>query len=457
MEHWLGIVTACAAIIATLLSGFIFQKLRKFVDESAEARISLVVRDELDRVRSTLDNQFGMLRSELAEAQTKSRAEVSSAFGDMNQRINDKLEDISRNQLERLDKSTAALNSLSEKIEKAQESLRQTVEQRLDLVRTESQTKLDEMRKTVDSKLQETLEKRLGESFNTVVQQLERVHKSIGEVQSLAVGVGDLKKVLTNVTVRGAFGEHQLASLLEQFLAPDQIVRNANIKEASLERVEFAVRLPGKSDNAQVLLPIDAKFPNEDYVRIVDASNSGDVDQLAAAGRNLEVRLKEFAKSIQEKYIHPPKTTDFALLFLPTEGLYAEVVRRPGLFESLIRDFHVTVVGPTTLTAFLNALQMGFRSVAIEKRSSEVWQVLGAVRAEFARYGDAVDKLKRNLNTALNAVDSLGTRTNVMGRRLKSVEIVPDEQAQALLGLDPADLQGDETEEVNSQNLEEDG
>jgi DNA recombination protein RmuC len=269
-------------------------------------------------------------------------------------------------------------------------------------------------------------------------------------MKSLATGVGDLKKVLSNVSVRGALGEIQLAMLLEQFLSPEQVMENATVREGSLERVEFAVRLPGRDGENEVLLPIDAKFPQEDYQRLLEASERGDVEAVQEAGAALETRIRQFARTIREKYIVPPRTTDFAVLFLPTEGLYAEVLRRPGLFEQLQREHHVTLAGPTTLTALLNALQMGFRSVAIEKRSSEVWQVLGAVRTEFGKYNEVVDRLGKQLNSAANSVDSLGRRTRAMSRTLRTVETLPAPEAAALLGFDAnnAPDDGDERDEA---------
>lgn len=301
------------------------------------------------------------------------------------------------------------------------------------MIRTENAAKLEEIRGTVDERLQQTLEARLGESFHRVVEQLERVYKGIGEMQSLAAGVGDLKKVLSNVRVRGTYGEIQLAMLLEQFLSPEQIIKNAQIKENTQERVEFAIRLPGRDGEHEVLLPIDAKFPQEDWERLMAASDAGDAEVVAEAGRSLENRIKCFAKSIKEKYISPPTTTDFAILFLPTESLYAEVLRRPGLFENLQREHHVTLTGPTTFTALVNALQVGFRSLAIEKRSSEVWHILGAVRTEFGRYNEVVDRLAKQLNTAAKSVESLGVRTRAMNHRLRDVERLPDETAKMML------------------------
>jgi len=338
---------------------------------------------------------------------------------------------------------------MSEKQERAQVALKQTVEGRLDAIRVENATKLDEMRQTVDEKLHATLESRLGESFNRVVEQLERVHKGIGEMQTLAAGVGDLKKVLSNVRVRGTFGEVQLATLLEQFLSPEQFIKNAQVKENSQERVEYAIRLPGRDSGEDVLLPVDAKFPLEDYERLVSASEEGDAVAVAEASKELEIRVRSFARTIRDKYISTPRTTEFAILFLPTESLYAEILRRPGLFEQLQRECHVVLTGPTTFTALLNALQIGFRSLAIEKRSSEVWKILGAVGNEFGKYNEVVDKLSKQLGTAAKSVENLGIRTRAMNRKLRDVEKLPEDTAQILLG--PAFAAGEEEEESQLQ------
>jgi len=294
--------------------------------------------------------------------------------------------------------------------------------------------KLDEMRATVDEKLQTTLQARLGESFKQVAERLEQVHKGLGEMQSLAQGVGDLKHLLTNVKTRGIFGEAQLASLLEQVFVPDQYAVQVATRPGSKNVVDFAIKLPGKLDSGEPLwLPIDAKFPNEDYERLLDAQGRADVVAADAAGKALEARIRLEAKSISEKYVEPPHTTDFAILFLPTEGLYAEVLRRPGLMESLQREHRITLAGPTTLLAMLSSLQMGFRTLALEKRSSEVWQVLGAVKTEFGKFGDVLAKVKAQTQTVLNTLDNAETRSRAMGRALKNVEALPETQAQALL------------------------
>jgi DNA recombination protein RmuC len=369
-----------------------------------------------------------------AEATKEARDGLLQAVTDQGKAATDLLTQIGQQQKERLDNVSSALTDLTKLQGDKLEAVRQAVEERLEALRKENSAKLEEMRQTVDEKLHATLETRLGESFNRVVEQLKLVYEGIGEMKSLANGVGDLKKVLSNVSVRGALGEIQLARILEQFLSPEQYIENAAVRENSQERVEFAIRLPGRDDENEVLLPIDAKFPQEDYQRLLEAAEIGDTEAVAAASQALETRIRQFAATIRSKYIVPPRTTDFAVLFLPTEGLYAEVLRRPGLFERLQRDHQVTLAGPTTLTALLNALQMGFRSLAIQKRSSEVWQVLGAVRTEFGKYNDVVEKIGKQLGYAANTVHELGRRTRAMDRKLRDVETLPAPQAEALLG-----------------------
>ncbi len=335
------------------------------------------------------------------------------------------------------DTLSSQLSGLSEANVRRMSEIRETLEKQLTQLQTSNAAKLDEMRATVDEKLQTTLQTRLGESFKQVADRLEQVHKGLGEMQTLAQGVGDLKHLLTNVKTRGIFGEAQLASLLEQVFVPDQYAMQVATRPGSKNVVDFAIKLPGKSDSGDPLwLPIDAKFPNEDYERLLDAQGRADVVAAELAGRALEQRIRLEAKSISDKYVEPPYTTDFAILFLPTEGLYAEVLRRPGLMEALQRECRVTLAGPTTLLAMLSSLQMGFRTLALEKRSSEVWQVLGAVKTEFGKFGDVLAKVKAQTETVLKTLDSAQTRSRAMGRALKTVEALPDTQAQTLIAPD---------------------
>ena len=329
------------------------------------------------------------------------------------------------------------LQSVSESNARRMGEVRETLEKQLTQLQTTNSAKLDEMRKTVDEKLQTTLEARLGESFKQVADRLEQVHKGLGEMQTLAQGVGDLKHLLTNVKTRGIFGEAQLSALLEQVFTVDQYAAQVATQPGSRNTVDFAIKLPGRSDTGKPLwLPIDAKFPNGDYERLLDAQQRADVLGAEAAGKALESRIRLEARSISEKYIAPPHTTDFAILFLPTEGLYAEVLRRPGLMESLSRDHRITLAGPTTLLAMLSALQMGFRTLALEKRSSEVWQVLGAVKTEFGKFGDVLAKIKSNAETMLNTVSNAEQRSRVMGKALRNVEALPEMDSARMLPLD---------------------
>ena len=335
------------------------------------------------------------------------------------------------------DTLSTQLTGLSESNARRLAEIRQTLDLQLAQLQTTNAAKLDEMRATVDEKLQSTLQARLGESFKQVADRLEQVHKGLGEMQTLAQGVGDLKHLLTNVKTRGIFGEAQLASLLEQVFVSDQYAVQVATRPGSKNVVDFAIKLPGKADDGTPLwLPIDAKFPNEDYERLLDAQGRAHVADAEAAGKALEVRIRLEAKSIAEKYIEPPYTTDFAILFLPTEGLYAEVLRRPGLMEVLQREHRITLAGPTTLLAMLSSLQMGFRTLALEKRSSEVWQVLGAVKTEFGKFGDVLAKVKSQTEGVLKTLDNAEVRSRAMGRALKKVEALPDAQVPQLIPMD---------------------
>jgi DNA recombination protein RmuC len=321
------------------------------------------------------------------------------------------------------------------------ETLRGAVEHRLERLQQDNSAKLEQMRQTVDEKLHATLEKRLSESFRHVSERLELVHKGLGEMQTLAAGVGDLKKVLSNVKTRGVFGETQLAALLEQVMAPEQYEKNVATRPGSKERVEFAIRMPGQDKN--VLLPIDAKFPIEDYQRLQAAQEAGDRAALEMAERALETRVKLEAKTIAEKYVEPPHTTDFALLYLPFEGLFGEVLRRPGLFDLIQRQYRVMICGPTNLLAYLNSLQMGFRTLAIQQRSSEVWKVLGTVKAEFGKFAEVLANTKRQLQTVANTIDQAEVRTRQIERKLKDVEALPGAETQESLQLEEDRPAGD--------------
>jgi len=336
------------------------------------------------------------------------------------------------------------LRALSEANERRLGEVRAAVETRLGALQEGNEKKLEQMRATVDEKLHATLEQRLGESFKQVADRLEQVHKGLGEMQTLARDVGSLNRVLTNVKTRGLFGEVQLAALLEQVFAPEQYDRNVATVPGSAERVEYAIRLPGQRDDGQPLwLPIDAKFPREDYERLLDAQERADLPAMEAAGKGIETRLRLEARTIRDKYVAPPHTTDFAILFVPTEGLYAEALRRPGLVQAMQSEHKVMLAGPTTLLATLSSLQMGFRTLALERRSAEVWEVLGAVKTEFGKFGEVLKKTREKLNQAADTISAAETRTRQMGRALKSVEALPEARALQLLPGVPDDESGE--------------
>jgi DNA recombination protein RmuC len=416
----------------------------KAIDERAAA-ISTKLNDEMVQMRSEANTNREALRglieqkldhsiSQQTETSKILRDELGGNFHRLGARVSDSLAEAGQIQKERLENVTGALTGLTEKLQKAQEGLRTTVETALEKLRSDNAEKLEQMRITVDEKLQGTLEQRLGASFKLVSEQLEQVFRGIGEMQSLATGVGDLKKMLSNVKMRGAWGEVSLGSLLDQVLTADQYERNVEVKPGSNQRVEYAIKLPGGDDgDAPLWLPIDAKFPNEDYERLVDASDRGDSEAVEAASRAVEMRIRASAKDICERYVHPPHSTDFGVLFLPTEGLFAEIIRRPGLVDALQRECRIVVTGPTTLMALLNSLRMGFRTLAIQKRSSEVWQVLAAVKAEFGKYGEVLDKVQQKLHEASNTIDKVSVRRRAIDRKLRGVEILPEMEAGAIL------------------------
>jgi DNA recombination protein RmuC len=346
------------------------------------------------------------------------------------------------------------LITLTEKSETKSEELRRTVEQKLTDLQADNGSRLEEMRRTVDEKLQGTLDRRLGESFKLVNDSLEQVHKGLGEMQTLAIGVGDLKRVLTNVKTRGTWSEMQLANLLEQILTPDQYGINVQTKPTGQETVEFAIKLPGREDNGKVVwLPIDAKFPKEDYERLVDAAEHGDTEGIEQAAKSLEARVRSQARDIRDKYIEPPHTTDFGLLYLPVEGLYAEVLRRPGLADSIQRQYRVVIAGPTTLAALLNSLQMGFQTLAIQKRSSEVWRVLGAVKTDFGKFGDMLEKVKKKLEESTSTIEDAANRSRQLEKKLKKVETLPVAEVANLADVQSGDEEAtNEISEIRIQN-----
>ncbi len=362
------------------------------------------------------------VRGDIQQQARASREDIASNFARLNEGLQQPLE-----------AQAQRVHTLAEANERRMLEVRNVLEQRLSSLQNDNAARLEQMRVTVDERLQTTLEARLGESFKLVTERLAQVHEGLGEMRHLAAGVGDLKKVLSNVKTRGGWGEMQLAALLEQVLTHEQYSANVETVAGTGARVEFAIKLPGKTDGTPCWLPIDAKFPKEQYERLNEAADKADIEGVKSAQRELEVVLLNEAKTIASKYLSPPQTTDFAVLFLPTEGLYAEVVRRPGLTDRLQRECRVTVAGPRTLTAILNSLHMGFRTLGLEKRASVVWVVLGAVKTEFTKFGDSVAAVGKSLETAKNNLDKLQTRSNVMGRALRQVETLPADKLDPTL------------------------
>jgi DNA recombination protein RmuC len=382
------------------------------------------------------DNTLQVIRGDLSCLRTESSGEARQGREELGRRLKSfensllvRMNEISLLQKTELTVFAEQLDRLIASNELRLDNMRQTVEEKMKGLQEDNSQKLEQIRKTVDEKLHATLERRLGESFKLVSDRLEIVHKGLGEMQTLAAGVGDLKKVLTNVKTRGIWGEIQLGNILEQVLSPEQYALNVATCPGSSERVEYAIKLPGLNQGAgEVWLPIDAKFPQEDYLRLVEASEQGLVDQVEEAGKQLEKRIKLEARLVQEKYLDPPHTTDFGIIYLPTESLYAEVVKRPGLLASLQNNFRVMVTGPSTMMALLNSLSVGFRTLAIEKRTSEVWELLGAVKNDFSNFGDILEKTKKKLDEASNSIDTASRRSRSIERRLREIQELPSSE-----------------------------
>jgi DNA recombination protein RmuC len=436
-----GVILAAAVILLIILVRRREIKAQDFFAtlEKQQARIEHMVRDE-----------FARNRQESAGSAHQSRQEIGSILKSSSDSQLRQMSEVAGMQKDQLDSFSKQLLALTRLNEDKLESLRKTIEAQLRAMQEDNSRKLEQMRAVVDEKLQSTLEKRLGDSFKQVSERLEQVYKGLGEMRSLATGVGDLKKVLTNVKTRGTWGEIRLSHILEQILTPDQYEVNVATKKGSSERVEFAIKLPGQGAHIEkiVWLPIDSKFPQEDYQRLTDAQEAADKVQAEISVKNLETRIKAEAKAIRQKYIDPPNTTDFGIMFLPVEGLYAEVLRRPGLCDSLQRDYRIVVTGPTTLAALLNSLQMGFRTLAIEKRSSEVWELLGAVKTQFSKFGEVLAKTKKKLQEASNTIDQAEVRTRVISRKLSKVEELPRSDSASLM--EPVNIDDDDNGEGDS-------
>ena len=439
MADYLLYGVLAVGVVVLFLQFILLQRAGRFADllEPRFRSLEDSLERGLERTERELRDEMARGRQEAANSARGDREEHVQALDRLATALAGQVGQLSTLQGQQLEAFAQQLSRLTQSNEQRFEQLRQSVEARLSAIQADNAGKLEEMRRTVDEKLHATLEQRLGDSFRLVSERLELVHKGLGEMQTLAAGVGDLKKVLTNVKTRGTCGEVQLAALLEQVLTAEQYDSNVATRPGSAERVEFAIRLPGQggsADERPVWLPIDAKFPVEDYQRLVDAQERADPAAVEGAAKALEMRLRDEARKIRDKYVEPPHTTDFAILYLPTEGLYAEALRRPGLAEALQRDCRISLAGPTTLAALLNSLQMGFRTLAIEKRSSEVWAVLGAVKTEFGKFGDALESTRKKLELATRSIESAGVRTRQIERRLKGVEALPLAEAQARLG-----------------------
>jgi len=375
--------------------------------------------EKLERLEKISSENAREIRDEASKNSSLLREELSKSIKEMSDFLLSRINDSTSFQKQQIE-------SFREENSKAMDKIRETVEKRLSDIQKENNEKLNKMREMVEEKIQASLEKRLGESFNTVNKQLEAVHKGLGEMKNLADGVGDLKRILGNVKSRGVFGEIQLSAILEDIMSPDQYDKNVHTKKNSRDSVEYAIKLPNKNNSGDILwLPIDAKFPIADYERMVSARENGNINELEINKKQLETRIKNEAKKILNKYIDPPFTTDFAIMFLPTEGLFLEVLNIPGLAEEVRDEYKIIISGPTTLSALLNSLQLGFRTLAIEKRSSEVWKILGSVKKEFGKFGDILDKVRKKLSEASNTMNDASVRTRAIEKHLKSVEELP--------------------------------
>ena len=403
--------------------------------------------NEVNRIETSVKNEIATNRTEFQNASKDTRKELSDSLRSFENKLNNLTTTIEQKLKEFNDRNSKDTRETRLELKSALDFMREVIEKKLGDLQSGNEKKLEEMRVTVDEKLQKTLETRLGESFKQVSERLEAVHKGLGDMQSLATGVGDLKKVLTNVKSRGVLGEYQLENLLEQLFTPDQYEKNVKTKEGSNGMVEFAIKMPGRNDKT-VWLPIDSKFPKEDFELLMNAYDHGSAEQIEECRKAFVKGIKKSALEICSKYIDPPNTTDFAILFLPFESLYAEVLRTPGLFESIQRECKINIAGPTTLSAFLSSLQMGFRTLAIEKRSSEVWQLLGAVKTEFGLFGGILEKTQKKLLEATNTIEKAGAKTRKIQRQLRNVQELPKPDILNLLDETPGiqdEFSSDET------------
>lgn len=412
-------------ILLIILNAVLVFRLFKKPEDNTK-KIADIVENGDEKIEKAIREEISTNRKESTSVNKEAREEIAKSIKDFGDSVNKQLSNLTETQNKNFQGFSEKLGEVIEKNDQKMEKVKEVIEKRLENIQKDNSEKLEKMRQTVDEKLHATLEKRLGESFKLVSERLELVHKGLGEMQTLAVGVGDLKKVLQNVKTRGTWGEVQLGNLLDQFMTIEQYAKNVVTKKGSNDRVEFAIKIPAKDEKIKNLwLPIDAKFPLEDFQSLIDAEEKGDSILIDNLSKALEARVKSEAKDIKEKYLDPPYTTDFGILFLPIESLYAEVLRRPGLADTLQKDFKVIITGPTTIAAILNSLQMGFRTLAIEKRSSEVWAVLGAIKKEFSTFGDILDKTQKKLHEASNTIEKASSKSRTIERKLGKVQELP--------------------------------
>ncbi|MBK7104201.1 MAG: DNA recombination protein RmuC [Ignavibacteriae bacterium] len=429
---WLEIIIAVLLIIIVVFQILNYIKMRKQNLEETELKISQKVESLNNELDNNIENEFKRNREETLQNSKLVREEVGNSVRSLGDQLSNRIRDISDRQKDQLEIVENRLKSLTQTNEEKFDKLNDQVSKQLSEIQEKNEKKLEEMRVTVDEKLHSTLEKRLGESFKLVSDRLELVHKGLGEMQTLAIGVGDLKKVLTNVKDRGTWGEIQLGTLLEQILTKEQYEKNVKTKEGSNALVEYAIKLPGKNQikNDIVWLPIDAKFPLEDYQRLTSAREKADLVLIDESLKKLERSIKEAAKDISTKYLDPPNTTDFAFMFLPLESLFAEVLSMPGLFDTIQREYKVTIAGPANFIAVLNSLQMGFRTLVIEKRSSEVWKLLSVVKSEFSKFGDLLDSTQKKLDLASQSIGDASRKSRTIERKLRDVHELPSSENQ---------------------------
>lgn len=426
--------TTILLIINTFGIAFLVFLLFKNRQSDNTDRITKAVEAFFDRTNKILKEEMSMSRKETADSEKRLREELSSLFKGFGDSLDKRMSEFASTQNKNFEGFSIKLTELIDKNDAKMEKVREAVEKKLESLQKDNSEKLEAMRVTVDEKLHATLEKRFGESFKVVSDRLEAVHKGLGEMQTLALGVGDLKKMLSNVKSRGTWGEAQLGNLIEEILTPEQYEKNVKTKKSSKDNVEYAVKLPGNDEDVkQVWLPIDAKFPLEDYQRLVEAQEQGNLLLIEELSKSLETRIKSEAKDIRDKYLDPPNTTDFGILFVPIESLYAEVLRRPGLFEQIRREYRVIIAGPTTTQVILNSLQMGFKTLTIQKRSSEVWTLLGAVKTEFGKFGDLLEKTHKKMQEASNTIEDAVTKTRTIERKLNKVQNLPVAEAEKLV------------------------